>query len=154
MPDIVQNGRSALLSMLPKDPIEQCYYVTSTYSNDEPGREYGFCRKHADMVARITALVAGEQMHIAEAWAGSDRAERCAWHRCNVALDSGGLTAYGITNALAHGAVDPDRVHVYPAELVLAYQSMSRDDARWNLWIRHAKRLIRRRERAARRLAV
>ncbi len=133
--------RHTLLTMLPDDPIQPCFYVTSNDPDVHPDHTFGFCERHADMVAKVEAIFVGASMHIAEAWAGSDYSERCQWHDCDIALDAGGLTDYGIDSALGLTEKNPDACHVYPAELVLAYQSMLRDDARWAQWEKHARRL-------------
>ncbi len=144
---INQDHAQTLVRLLPPDPIEQLYYIDSDETDDHPEHTNSFCRKHADMVAKIASITTGCAMHIAAAWAGDDRAVRCDWYGCDIALDGGGLTNYGIDDALGLTETDPDACHVYPAELRLAYQSMAYADARWAQWVRHAERLIKKSKR-------
>jgi hypothetical protein len=132
------------------EPIELEYYIDSTETDDHPSHSDSWCFKHADMVARVEALLVGAEMLVTGSWSEVDGAPRCMWRGCGVALRSngGGLTSYGVDSALGLTETDPRRCHVYPAELVLSAQSMSDDDPRWELWEFHARRLLRRKRAA------
>lgn len=121
---------------------EQLYYVDSDEIDNHIPHFYSFCREHAAMVARIEALCEGASHYIAAAWAGDDSAQRCDWYRCDKPLDGGGLTDYGVDEALALHEEKPLEAHVYPAELVLAARAMCADDPRWATWEAHARRML------------
>jgi hypothetical protein len=63
--------------------------------------------------------------------------------RCDVALHAGGLTNYGVDNALGVTETVPKRCHTSVAELLDASSSMMRDDPRWELWEFHARKVLR-----------
>lgn len=133
------------------------------YVNGDPGGEpdlgANYCRQHAEQVARFEALEARPDVHV---WADTthghqrtDAARRCEFGGCRKPLDFGGLTSEGVDDALGIGmGPNPHALHVYPAELELAAQSMAPDDKRWPLWEAHATKLLRRLKRAAARAAA
>lgn len=126
------------------ESIEPEYYVDSADTDDHPDHTHSWCRKHADMVARIESMTIGASMHICESWSEVDVASRCEWRGCDVALrpSGGGLTDYGVDNSLGLTEEKVLEVHVYPAELVMAWQAMARDDPRWPVWEWHACKLL------------
>lgn len=119
---------------------EPLYYIDSDETDDHPEHYFSFCREHAVKVARIEAMLVGASMYVAAAWGGDDSAERCDWYGCDKPLDGGGLTDYGVSDALALHEEKPLEAHVYPAELVLAARGMGPNDPRWATWEAHAKR--------------
>lgn len=134
------------VGLLPGAHCEPLYYIDSDETDDHPEHYNSFCRKHADMVARVESIMTGASMFIAAAWAGDDNAERCDWYGCDKPLDGGGLTDYGVDDALGLTESKPLEAHVYPAELILAARAMycTDDDPRWATWEAHARRLLRR----------
>lgn len=127
------------------EPIEPLYYIDSDETDGHPPHIHSFCREHAVKVARVESIATGFSMFIAAGWTQDDRAERCEWYGCDVALNAGGLTDYGIDNSLGLTETDPERCHVYPAELELSAHAMASGDPRWQLWEHHARKLLRRR---------
>lgn len=132
--------------------ISPTYYVDADEDLHQYGasHSYAFCREHAEVVARWTALDSGFSIWICAAWAETDSAERCAFGSCYRPLRSGGLTSHGVDNALALTEENPFDSNVYPAELVLSADSMMPDDPRWKTWKRQAHRVLRNARRRAR----
>lgn len=130
------------------EPIEQGWYVNSDEGEPDCGANY--CRDHAEIVARWSGRSTGVETWADSAGGPSDSAPRCDFKysamgrtfHCYKALEFGGLTNYGVDNALGLTETDPRTCHVHPAELVLSAQSMADDDARWEMWEHHARRLL------------
>ena len=128
--------------------IQHCHYVEGEHDDAcfvFSGAE-GFCRKHADVVARYAALETGQSAWIVREWSEMNYARRCAFGGCDVALEGCGLTSYGIDEALGITETDPKTAHVYGAALYLAADSMAPDDNRWSLWEHHVRHLLRRKK--------
>lgn len=119
------------------------YYVDSDNGEPEPSED--FCREHAEMVARISALETGVATWVSSTSMGADGHRYCQFYGCELHLDFGGLTDYGLNNALgiADNPKHPLSAHVYPSELELAARAMAQDDARWAVWCGHARRILR-----------
>lgn len=144
------SARKDLLDQLLKHDdvrtIQHCHYVEGEHDDAWlifSGAE-GFCRKHADIVARYAALETGAAAWIVREWSEMNYARRCAFGNCDVGLEGGGLTSHGIDEALGITETDPKTAHVYGAALYLAADSMAPDDDRWVLWEHHARRILRR----------
>lgn len=126
------------------EEVEVEYYVHSADTDDHPSHAHSWCFKHADMVSRVAALLAGESMLVVRSWAETDVAARCEWHDCDVALcpDGAGLTDHGVDSALGLTEQRPLACHVYPTELVMAHAALATGDPRWRVWEWHACRLL------------
>ena len=98
-----------------------------------------FCHEHADQVARIHRLTTGKDAWVSSTSMGSDGHRECEFRGCGKHLNFGGLTDYGIQNALGLTEVDPRDVSCYPSELELAADALMPEDPRWELWEHHAR---------------
>lgn len=104
-----------------------------------------FCPAHARIVAAWTARESGVDVYVCRAWADSDRCERCGFGSCGVPLrpDGGGLTDWGIRDALALTEEDPYASSVSPQELILSAGSIwPHDSPHWTVWERQARRVL------------
>lgn len=129
------------INALPDAHMVSTYYVDGDGDTDHT---HAFCREHAVIVAKWTALEHGFDTWICAAWSETDSAERCAFGSCDRPLRSGSLTSYGVDSALALTEEDPLASSVSPAELVLSADSMVKDDQRWATWMIQARRVLRR----------
>lgn len=137
----IQERRDLLMREAPSEPIVPGWYVNS--DRGEPDYGANFCHRHALIVAAWEGFESGILTWADSSSSGSDRARRCDFGGCEIALDFGGLTDDGIDDALGLIGEDPMSVHVYPAELELAAGSMAFDDPRWETWEAQVKRAVR-----------
>lgn len=126
--------REQLLYLLPIE-IEAGFYIDS--DDGQPNPLHVYCIKHARAVAERWGRARGIDTYICGAWAGSDHLERCAIKACDIALDCGTLTDYGVDSALGLTETDPHACYVSPEELAFAANAMMPDDPRWALWDYH-----------------
>lgn len=113
--------------------IKRGYYVDGP--DGEPNPHETYCRRHADEAAKKHAGA-----YVGACWAGSDLVERCAV--CEVELDTGGLTDYGVDSALGLTEEDPKAVFCTPGELEFSACALPNGDPRWALWDFHMLRAL------------
>jgi hypothetical protein len=117
--------------------IVQGYYLDGEEGQPNPSKAY--CDAHARRAAALFTSKRGKETMAYLAWGGSDRLERCAIVTCDLALDTGGLTDYGVSDALGVG----ERGYLPTfQELSAAASSMVADDPRWTRWRRLARRRL------------
>lgn len=123
------------------ESIEREFYVDSIETDDHPSHSHSWCWDHARMVAKVESILVGAPMLVAAGGSASDRAPRCEWHGCDIALRAE-LTDYGIDDALAMTEERPLECGAMPASLVLVADSLVSKDPRWKIWHWHAAVLV------------
>ena len=112
------------------------FYLDGDAGQPNPSDVY--CEHHGPRMARLLTKRTGVRYQASSAWAGSDSTEWCAIVTCGVRVDTGGLTSCGVDSALA---IDqPGRVSI--DDLSEAAEAMMPDDQRWTVWMRHARRAM------------
>lgn len=127
------------LAQLPGAKMEEARYIIANDQELDLGADY--CFTCADRIAKAVAIAEAIETYVDGSWSESDSAKRC--ERCDIALHAGGLTNYGVDNALGLTETNPKRCHTYVAELLDASSSMMKDDPRWELWEFHARKVLR-----------
>lgn len=119
--------------------IELGYYIDGDDGQPNPGTVY--CRTHAVKIAkRLTRKHNVDHMYC-QAWAGSDRVERCGIASCDIVLDTGSLTEEGIRWALGMDEEHPIEFVATVDELELVRRALPdipgclQDHDAWQLWL-------------------
>lgn len=142
--------RLALLRRLEKLPGSNSwpapgYVIDSIETDDHVTHDYAFCYEHAAMVARGDSILTGAEMFIVNvSHSETDCQEYCAFHGCGVELNTGSPTDYWIESALGLTEEDPYKCHVTKYELIRSYWNMMHDNVKWSVWIKQARRTLRR----------
>ena len=97
-------------------------------SAHDRAQTWELCMDHGRRAARLLRRLRGEDsIHATACWAGDDSVRTCAI--CGVALDTGGLTDYGVRDIL-----EPDEGDQFVpdiAELAACASALLYDDPRW-----------------------
>ena len=129
---------------LPGSHAPPGYVLDSDETDDHVTHDTVFCRVHADMVARIDALLVAASMHISDvSWGESDGNEYCAFYGCGVELNTGSLTSYGVDSSLGLTEERPLECAVSPYELRRSALAMRDSDPRWATWEAQGRRVLR-----------